>query len=77
MPYKCQVQGCKRSFVNSTECTRHQKTHSKQVNKLKYQQHIRQSSNDLFFKVWLLFSRENHTLALFLDVIRAILIQYH
>ena len=36
-PYICQVQGCNKASVNFTEHSQHQKTHSKQVNKLRYQ----------------------------------------
>ena len=37
-PYKCQVHGCNKSFHVSSNCSRHQKTHFKEVSNLRYQQ---------------------------------------
>ena len=48
MSHRCRIEGCDRSFVNSTECSRHEKTHFEQVNKLTYQDYIVQLSNDYF-----------------------------
>ena len=49
-PYTCKIQGCRKSFNKLLDYSQHQKTHTKQVNKLTYQKYTACSSKD-FFKV--------------------------